>query len=45
MTRPLSELAASALGCLTVAALIYGGTVVIDDANDKPIAISHHRGS
>lgn len=42
MTRRMSELAASLLGFLVIAALIYGTTALIDDANNQPILISHH---
>jgi hypothetical protein len=38
----MSELAASLVGCLTVAARIHGGTGLIDHANDRPISVSYH---
>lgn len=42
MTITMSELGVSLLGCLAVAALIHGGTGLIDDANDRPISVSYH---
>lgn len=32
-------------GCVTVAGLIHGATELIDNANDRPIFVSHNWGS
>lgn len=45
MTHRMSELGASLLGVLIIAALIHGTTGLIDDANNRPILISHHEES
>jgi hypothetical protein len=45
MTQRLSELAAPLLVFLVIAALIYGTTGLIDEANNQPILISHHEES
>lgn len=41
----MSELAAALIGCLTIAALVHGGTGLIDNANDRPISLGHRRES
>ncbi len=45
MTQRVPDLAASLLGFLVIAALIYGTTGLIDEANNQPILISHHEES
>lgn len=45
MTQRVSDLAASLLGFLVIAALIYGTTGLIDEANNQPILISHREES
>ena len=42
--RDVCELAASLLGCLLTAALIYGGTGVIDYTNDRAMSVSSNGG-
>ncbi|WP_163744864.1 hypothetical protein [Mycolicibacterium madagascariense] len=42
MTSRLSELGASLLCALAVAALVNGTTQLIDDTNNQPILISNH---
>ena len=41
----MSELTASLIGFLVIAALIYGTTALINDANNRTILISHHQES
>jgi hypothetical protein len=47
VTVTMSELGVSLLGCLAVTALIHSGTGLIDDANNRPIAVryQHHQES
>lgn len=45
MTHRMPELAASLLGLLVIAGLIYGTTGLIDDVNNQPILVSHHEKS